>query len=142
MEIPDRAVLGQFARERHVHYDVEREVIEGEQREVVGFRVRLFAAHGKSGPGTPMCPKCIELLRELQSFVERLVRTSEVASRTEIVPATPTLYESAEDRTEDEVALTVHVRCQSPEHRQPGAGEDLCLRDVRERLDAVGVPRR
>ena len=39
-------------------------------------------------------------------------------------------------------ALTVHVRCEVPEHRRPGAGEDLCLRDVRKRLEALGVPRR
>jgi hypothetical protein len=142
MDLPERETLGQFARERHVHYELEPEVVEGEKREVVGFQVRLFAAHGKSEPATPMCPSCVELRRELQSFAERLVGSGEAAGRTEIIPMPSTLYESAEDRDEDEVALTVRVHCEAPEHRRPGAGEELCLSDVRHRLEALGVPRR
>jgi hypothetical protein len=40
------------------------------------------------------------------------------------------------------VALTVRVRCASPEHREESANEDRCLGEIRRRLVAVGVPRR
>jgi hypothetical protein len=141
MDIPNREALGQFARERHVHYEVEPEVVEREQREIVAYQVRLFASHGKSPAGTPACPTCVELLGELRSFAERLIRSGDAANRTEIVPELPALYVSPESPDEDEVALTVRVRCESPEHRRPEGGEELCLGEVRRRLEAVGVPR-
>jgi hypothetical protein len=142
MEPQDRDALGRFAREHHVHYEVEPEVVEGKERELVAVDVRLFATHEKSKLEAPACPTCVELLRELQSFAEQLVRSGDAASRTEIVPASPVLYQSPEEPDADEVALTVRVRCTSPEHRRPGADEDRCLGELRERLHAAGVSRR
>jgi len=135
--------LGRFAREHHVHYEVEpEEVADGERREVVGFGIRLFATHGESKLEAPACPRCVELLSELRSFAERLVASGDVAGHAEIVPQTPALYESTEVPDADEVALTVRVHCGAPDHREPDSGEDRCLGEVRRRLEAAGVPRR
>jgi hypothetical protein len=143
MELPDRDALGQFARQHHVHYEVDpEEAGEGDRRERVGLQVRLFATHDRSKLGAPGCPACVELLGELRSFAERLTRGSSAADRTELVPASPALYQSTEAPDADEVALTMRVRCATPEHRRPGSGEDLCLGEIRDRLAQLGVPRR
>ncbi len=137
----ERGDLERFAREYQVHYEVQPEFVDaGDAREVVASDVRIFAAHQGERLGTPGCPKCVELTRDLESFAERLVADGELARRAEIVPAEPVLYESPEDRGTDEVSLTLRVRCESPEHRR-ASGEDPCAREVRDRLAAVGVHR-
>jgi hypothetical protein len=143
MEHYDREALGQFARQHHVHYEIDpEEVGDGEERERVGLQVRLFAMHERARLGAPGCRECVELLEALRSFAERLTRGTGAAPRTELLPAPPALYQSAEEPDRDEVALTVRVRCETPEHRRPGSGEDVCLGDLRQRLEEVGVPRR
>jgi hypothetical protein len=143
MESHGQSDLGRFAREHHVHYEVEpEEVGEGERRELAGIRLRLFATHPGAKLGVPGCDACVELLRALRSFTEQVVRAGHAGERAEILPARPKLYASDDSPEADEVALTVRVRCDAPEHRQPGAGEDRCLGEVRERLAELGVPRR
>jgi hypothetical protein len=143
MDIRDREELGGFVREHHVHYEVEpAAVTDGERREVVGYEVRLFATHSQSRLPAPGCPRCLELVSELRSFAERLVSPGHAVSWTGIAPVTPALYQSGEVPSADEVSLTMHVLCDSPEHRGAGTGERLCLEEIRERLGAVGVPRR
>jgi hypothetical protein len=135
--------LARFAHEHHLHYEVEpEEVLDHERRELVGFQVRIFATHEKGKLEAPACPSCKELLGELRSFAEQVVHSSDAASRTEIVPAQPALYQSTEVQDADEVALTLRVHCDSPDHRRPAAGEDRCLTQLRESLEAIGVPRR
>jgi hypothetical protein len=139
----DRDALDQFAREHHVHYEVEpEEVVEGEQRGLVGFQVRLFATHPGEKLAAPSSPSSVELLGELKSFAERLVGSTDAAHRTELVPASPALYQSTDAPDVDEVALTVRVHCDAPDHRQAGEREHRCLAEIRQRLDALGVPRR
>lgn len=144
MEAHGQDALARFAREHHVHYEVEpEEVFDREERELVGFQVRLFATHEKVKLEAPACPSCNELLGELRSFAEEVVHSaSDAASRTEIVPALPALYQSTEVPDADEVALTLRVHCDTADHRRAGAGEDRCLGELRQRLEALGVPRR
>jgi hypothetical protein len=135
--------LKRFAREHHVHYEVERvEAVQGERRELVGVEVRLFATQPAQKLATPASPGSVELLGELRSFAEQIVRAEDDAHRTEVVPPRPALYQSEEGPDVDEVELTVRIHCAAPEHRRPGAGEDPCLGAIRERLEALGVPRR
>jgi hypothetical protein len=143
METQDHESLARFAREHRLHYEVEPEVVEGAQRELVGVQVRLFAtAETTAKLEAPAGPRWAELLRELQSFAERLVRSGDAASRVEIVPSAPKLYQSPEEPDADEVALTLRVHCDSADHRRAEAGEDPCLGAIRQRLEAAGVPRR
>src|SRR5512133_2026698 len=141
MELRDPESLKQFAREHHVHYEVEPETVEGAPPEVVAFEVRLFATQGESRLDEPKGERSVELLDELRSFAEQLVRADEAAGRTEVLPTIlPALYRSTEVPDADEVALTVRARCEAPEHRT--GVEDRCLADLRHRLEALGVPRR
>jgi hypothetical protein len=143
MDIPDRDALRRFTREHHVHYEVEPEEAAAEgRREVTGFGVRLFATHGDSKLEAPQCPRCVALREELRSFALRLIAGAD-GDRAELVPATASkIYRSTEVPGADEVAVRLHVRCTAPEHRAPEGGEDRCLGAVRERLEALGVPRR
>jgi hypothetical protein len=135
--------LQRFARDHHVHYEVEPEAVDdGDKREVVGFEVRLFATHGEARLEAPTCPRCVELQRELRSFAEKVVASGDAAGRAEIAPAAPALYASTEVPDADEVTVAVRVRCDAPEHRSGGTGEDRCLGEIRERLGALGVPKR
>jgi hypothetical protein len=120
---------------------------DGERREVVGYEVRLFATHEQSRLPAPGCPRCLELVSELRSFAERLAPAGHAspghaASWTGIAPVAPALYQSGEVPGADEVSLTMHVLCDSPEHRRADTGAHRCLEEIRERLGAVGVPRR
>jgi hypothetical protein len=142
MDATDPAALRDFVRAHHVHYEEEpEEVAERRRREVVGVRLRLLATHERKSLGAPGCPACVELLGELRALADRVVADAGVADRAETIPATRKLYESDEDRSADEVALTVRVRCDAPEHRRPGAGGDRCVAAVRDRLAALGVAR-
>lgn len=143
MDIPDAGALRRFAREHHVHHEVEpEEAASGGRREVTGFGVRLFATHGDSTLEAPQCPRCVALREELRSFAGRLLAGAD-GDRTELVPAAaPKIYRSTEVPGADEVAVKLHVRCTAPEHRGPDGGEDRCLGALRERLEALGVPRR
>lgn len=143
MEGADRDSLARFAREHHVHYELAPEAL-GPTEEgpaVASFRVRLFATPGEKALQPPGSRPHVELLGELRSFAERLIRARD-PERAEVVPTTaPALYASTEVPGADDVELTVRVRCGSPEHRADG-GEDRCIGDIRRRLDELGVPRR
>lgn len=143
METMQGEDLGRFAREHHVHYELEPETAgDGDRPDVVGWEVRLFATHGEAKLEAPSCPRCVELQQELRSFAERVVAAGEAAPRAEIAPAAPALYASTEVPGADEVSIAVRVRCDAPDHRAGQAGEDPCLGELRQRLDALGVPRR
>jgi hypothetical protein len=142
MEPQDRAGLARFAREHHVHYEVEPETVAaGERPGLVGFEVRLFATHAQPRLEAPTCPRCVELLGELRTFADGLVRLADAADRTEIASdATPALYESTEVPGADEIALMVRVR--GDPQASGAAAEERCLGPIRERLHELGVPRR
>jgi hypothetical protein len=143
MEIRGREALGGFVKEHHVHYEIEPNVVvQGDRQEVVGYEVRLFATQGESKLPTPACRECYELLADLRSFAERLVGPGDAASWTGIVPAPRALYESSEVPGADEVALTMHVRCESPDHPQADWGGRRCMDEIRERLGEAGIPKR
>ncbi len=143
MEIQDRETLGRFAREHHLTYELEPEVVEGEQRDVVGFEVRLYATHGESKLEAPGCPRCVELAGELRSFAERLISAGDAPRWTEITPpGAPALYQSAEVPGADEVALAMRVRRDPRDGGTAKPSDDPHVGEIRARLEAVGAHRR
>ncbi len=141
MEIRDRAALERFAREHHVHYDVQPETaVEGQRSEVVGFDVRLLATHEASRLEAPGCPACIDLLSGLRWFAERLVEEDAGAGAVDFLPEPAALRESTELRGADEVALTVRIYRDPGERAHAAPGEDPRLSALRQRLGAIGVP--
>jgi hypothetical protein len=138
----DHASLEQFAREHHVHYDVEpRPASQGGAEHVVGFDLRLLATHGESKLEAPACPRCVELLGELTSFAREIISSADAASWAEIVPEPAVLYQSTEVQGADEVALTIRLSSASPA-KSGEAGDDAHLKVLRDRLEGTGVPRR
>lgn len=143
MDPQDRTALHDFVREHHVHYEVEpEEVSDGRRRELVGLRFRLLATHAREKLAAPGCPACAGLLDELRAFAERVAEDAGVADRAESIPAARKLYQSPEERDSDEVALTLRIHCEAPEHRRPGADEEPCLAALRDRFAELGVARR
>ncbi len=144
MSAQDLGRLRDFARAHHVHYEIEpEEIADRAHHELVGVRLRLLATHERSRLEVPGCPACVELLSELGSFAAHVIAAAGIGDRAETIPAPRKLYQSSEERNADEVALTIRVRCELPEHRRPGAGgEDRCLAAVKERLAEIGVERR
>ena len=143
MDPGEQRALHDFVRAHHVHYEVEpEEVADGRRRELVGVRLRLLAVHATEKVAAPGDPPATELLGELQAFADRVAAEAGLAGRAEAIPAARKLYQSEEERDADEVALTLRVHCEAPEHRQPGAGEDRCLATLRDRLAELGVQRR
>jgi hypothetical protein len=140
MEPRDRAAMLAFVRAHHVHYEVQpEEVGEGSRRELVGVRLRLLAAHERGKLEAPGCPACVELLRDMRSFADRLAAEAGLGDRAEVIPASRKLYQSAEDRDVDEVAVTLRIRCDAPEDRRPGAGQERCLAGLQQRLAELGA---
>ena len=134
--------LARFAREHHLHYDVEPEFVDAhDERKVVAFDVRLFAMHDEAALGAPGCEKCVEIEGALLSFAQQMVAGDEMAARAEVIRVPATLYESAEERGKDEVAVTVRVRCDSPNQPREGSADDACTRELCSRLADVGVRR-
>jgi hypothetical protein len=146
MDPSDRATRREFAREHHLHYEVEpEETGDRAARELTGVRLRLLASHERARLEAPGCPACVALLDELRAFAGGIVADAGVEERAELIPSPRKLYQSPEERNVDEVALTIRVRCEAPEHRRPGGGpgggEDRCLAAVRDRLAEIGVAR-
>jgi hypothetical protein len=104
-------------------------------------RLRLLATHDREKLATPGCPACVELLGELRGFADRIATDAGVADRAETIPAARKLYESPGERGADEVAVTLRIRCETPEQRDPARGEERTLAPVRDRLSALGVGR-
>lgn len=156
MDTRDRGSLERFVREHHVHYDVEpREASQARDRQVVGFDLRLLATHGESKLEAPACPRCVELLTDLESFAREIVSSADAATWADVVPEPAALYQSTEVQGADEVALTIHLLREAPdgegaagrETRAGSAdrgaqGEDPHLQRMREALEKLGVLRR
>ena len=144
MDAHDREALRQFAREHHLHYEVEPEVVgDTGHRELTGWRLRLFATHGEAKLEEPGCPRCVDLTSELCSFAETLTPDEDAGDTAEVVPrAAPKLYRSTEVPDGDEVAVTVRILCGSPQHRAAGTSEERCLKPMKRELEGLGVPRR
>ncbi len=140
MDPHDRATMGEFVRRHHVHLEVEpEEATGGPGPALTGFRLRLLATADRARLAAPASAASAALLGELRAFADRIAAEAGVSDRAEAIPASRKLYQSADDRDADEVALTLRIRCDRPEHRAPGAGEDRCLAAVRARLAEVGV---
>lgn len=135
--------LRQVVRDRRVHYDVVPEIVfRGSERVKVGFRVRLWGIHGKGARALPGCPKCWDLADDLRRIAEDVVPTGERASRTELEPFRPALYDSRIIPATDEVTITIRLLHRDRYDRPIDACEERCLKEIRARLRDLGVPER
>lgn len=135
--------LAQVARRRHVHFDVEPEIVfRGSARVKVGFQVRLWAVHQKGARALPGCPKCWDLVDELRQIAEQVVPAEERPTLAELAPYRPALYDSRVVPGADEVSVTIRLIHRDGYDRPVDPCEERCLREIRARLRALGITER
>jgi hypothetical protein len=137
------AGLGDFVRRHRVHYEVVPDVVVGALgRTTVGFEVRLFALHDKGEHALPVCEKCHELVAGLSWVARSLLVHDDRPILTAIEPFDPVLYDSHDVPGGDEVALAVRLSHREHYALPVDAVEERCLKEIRGRLKALGVPER
>ncbi len=133
------AIRGVVKR-HHVHFDVRDEVVsDGEQREKLGYRVRLWAvvSGARLLPGDASASLFAAALRAL---AEKVVPHERGTSRVTIEPTEAALYDSRVVPGADEIALDVVMVHEG--NGSAGEGEDRCLKAVRQTLESVGAQQR
>lgn len=132
--------LRELVREHHVHFEVQPEVvILGSERRKVGYEVRLWAVHPKGARALPGCGKCRALLDDLRRLAAEVLPRDERPTRYAIEPPSPALYVSSVVEGADEVGLGVRLLHRSDYGRPVDACEERCLREIRQRLKALGA---
>jgi hypothetical protein len=135
--------LSEIARTRHVHFDVEPEIVlRGSERVKVGFQVHLWGVHPKGARALPGCAKCWDMLEDLRRIAREVVPSDERPSRTELEPFRPALYDSRVVPGADEVSVTIRLIHRDGYDRPVDACEERCLREIRARLRALGARER
>ncbi len=121
--------------------NVEPEVIiRGSERVKVGFEVHLWAVHPKGARALPGCPKCWDLVDDLRRIAEAVVPSEDRPTRAELEPFGRALYESRVVPEADEVSVTIHLFHKEGYDRPVDACEERCLKEIRGRLRALGIP--
>lgn len=135
--------LARIARSHKVHFDVLPEVVvKTEGRTAVGYEVRLFALHEKGSRALPGCPKCLELVADLQRIAEWIVPHEHRPTVASIEPFQRSLYDSKEVPGTDEVELSIRLFHREGYERPVDPCETRCVKEIRERLKALRIPER
>ena len=137
------SVLRESVRRHRVHFEVRPEVdILGEVRLKVGYQLRLWAVHDRGAHVLPGCPRCGDLLTELERIVQWVMPPGGRPTRVEYERTGPALYDSQVVPGADEVALLVRLTHQGDYRAPIDACEERCLKEMRERLRGLGIPER
>lgn len=130
-----------LVQRHHVHFDVREEVIsDGEQRQKLGYRVRLWAVVS----GTRLLPgdaAASLFAAALRSVAEKVIPDDSGTSRVSVEPTEPALYDSRVVPGADEVALDIKI-VHGLGHGPAGDSEEHCLKAIRKTLESVGAPQR
>lgn len=136
-------LLPTFVRLHHVRFDVQPEVtFAGTERMSVGYRLSLWAMHEKGAHAMPGCSKCLSLIENLRRIAAEVIPREARPTRVEIEPFEPGLYDSTEVSGADEVRLDVRLTHRDRYEAPIDPCEDLCLREMRDRLKRLGVKER
>jgi hypothetical protein len=139
----DVEALRALARRLHAHYDVQPEVvIRGSERVKVGFEVRLWAVHPKGARALPGCPKCLDLVPELERIANWALPREERPTRAHMEPFRAALYDSPVVPGSDEISLSLRLVHRDGYDQPIDACEERCLKEIRSKLREIGVPER
>jgi len=139
-ELPE---LAAFAREHHVHFEVQPDVlVRTSERVKIGFEIRLWAVHARGAHALPGCAKCRDLATELRRLAEWAVPSEHRPTRIEIEPFHPALYDSREVTGADEIALCIRLAHREGWDQPIDACEERCLKEIRQRLRSAGARER
>ncbi len=103
------ADIAEFVRRRRVHFEIEREHIDGSLERPPEFLLRLFALHEAAAHLVPGCPCCRRLAAELRRLAATTLSGGNPEADVEIGLVPPVLYECRAFPGRAEVALNVHV---------------------------------
>jgi hypothetical protein len=135
-----KAMRGLVQR-HHVHFDVREEVIsDGEQRQKLGYRVRLWAVVSGERllPGDASASLFAAALRAL---AQKVVPEASGTTQVTIEPPEAALYDSRVVPGADELALDIRMVVGEGDGSS-GASEEHCLKTVRKTLESVGAQQR
>jgi hypothetical protein len=132
-----------FVRDHHVHFDVDPEVtFRDGHRLKIGFEVRLWAVHPKGAGALPGCSKCHDLVGGLRRIAECVIPGERRPTQIEFEPFHPVLYDSREVAGADEVAVTLRLAHRDGSERPADDCQERCLKEIRQRLRAMGIRER
>jgi len=134
------AIRGLVQR-HHVHFDVREEVIsDGEQRQKLGYRVRLWAvvSGARLLPGDASASLFAAALR---AVAEKVIPGDPGRTRVTVEPTEAALYDSRVVPGADEIALDL-LMVNGEGDGSAGESEERCLRTVRRTLESVGAQQR
>lgn len=132
--------LHELVRDNRLHFEVEPEIaIRGNERVKVGFEVRLWAAHERGARALPGCAKCRDLVAELRRVAEWAIPAEHRPTRIEIEPFQPALYDSKVVPGADEIAIAIRLVHRDGYERPIDACEERSLKEIRQRLRALGI---
>ena len=130
-----------LVKRHHVHFDVREEVIaDGEQRQKLGYRVRLWAvvSGARLLPGDASASLFADALRAVAG---KVIPEERGTTRVSIEPTEPALYDSRILPGADEIAqdiLLVH----EVGNGSADENEERCLKAIRRTLESVGAQQR
>lgn len=133
------AVRGLVQR-HHVHFDVREEVVsDGEQRQKLGYRVRLWAvvSGARLLPGDASASLFAMALR---AVAEKVIPQERGTTAISIEPTEPALYDSRIVPGADEIAQDILLAHAG--NAPADDGEDRCLKAIRKTLESVGAQQR
>jgi hypothetical protein len=126
-------------RRHRMHYDVAPELhfeADGSKRRI-GFQLRLCGAHARGSRPQPGCTASRAIHRDLERVADFAIADSGGALKWVRIPFSPALYWAPAERL-DEVALLL-TGFADDYARGALAETEAALRDVRRRLESVGV---
>lgn len=134
------SAIREIVRSRRVHFEVQPEVVvRGGDRLKVGYELRLWAVHAKGARALPGCGKCRALLDDLRTVAANVLPADARPTRCSIEPPAAALYGSSVIEGADEVGITVRLVHRFDYERPIDACEERCLREIRQRLKALGA---
>ena len=138
--------LRTIARKHEVCYEIwpERSVAEGRKIQI-GFELQLcgtndhLAAKAAHQP-VPGCEYCLCTYEDLKQVAEWILPRDERPSRYEIGAFDRALHVAPHSRhSRSEVVVTIHIMHRSDFNREVDECENRCLREMRHRLNQLGI---
>jgi hypothetical protein len=135
--------LPAFIRDHRVHFDVTQEItFRGSERLEVGYVIHLWALHPKGARALPGCAKCEELVARLREIALAVVPAGPRPTVPLVEPFEHALYDSKDVPGADEVMLSMRLAHREEYAASVDACEERCLKEIRTKLESLGVRER
>ncbi len=139
----DTATLRELVTKHAVKYEVwPHYELSGGQRVMVGFDLELCGTHDHGHARlTPGCPSCEQTYADLKTLAESVLPAGDRSTDYEIQPFDSALHISSHHPESAEVLLDLRVEHHQHYFSPVDECEEGCLKQVIDRLQALGVVR-